>query len=206
MISLDNITNIIFDLGGVVIDLEPKLTAHALKKFIPVNFDDFLIHFGQNSLMEQFEIGKISPKEFRDEMRKLATIEVSDKMLDQAWNAMLLTAPQPRLQLLRALRKQYRTFLLSNTNQIHYDAFWPMFQSWGVQSWNELFETAYFSHEIQLRKPNADIFEYVLQREGLKAEQTLFIDDNKPNIEAAKKLGINAVWIERGTELTTLFK
>ena len=119
MIDLRNIKNIIFDLGGVILNIDYQLTIDAFKKLSLNNFDQFYSQFTQNDLLIAMEKGEITPQEFRIQLRKYISKPVSDIMIDNAWNAMLLDFPPERIILLQKLKNKYRTFLLSNTNSIH---------------------------------------------------------------------------------------
>ena len=119
-----------------------------------------------------------------------------------AWNAILLDFPTHRLTFLKELAKskQYRLFLLSNTNDMHIS--WIQ-ENWGSTLYLEFkncFEEFYLSHEIHFRKPNADIYEFVLQENNLIADETFFIDDTEENTRAAEKLGIKTWNLQPGKE------
>ncbi|MBK8710813.1 MAG: HAD family phosphatase [Niastella sp.] len=182
--------NIIFDFGGVLYDIDIPKT---IEGFMELGFHDIPERYNQyhaDPLFQQLEMGNITEQQFYDALIAISGNTVTAQQIRDAWNAMLLTYRTASLQLLPALQKQYRIYLLSNTNQIHYDVFSAnITKETGYQNLEMLFHKAYFSHEIHLRKPNADVFEFVLQDAGLKSEETLFIDDSYNNIDAAKALG-----------------
>lgn len=182
--------NIIFDFGGVLYDIDIPKT---IEGFQELGFHDILERYNQyhaDPLFQQLEMGNINEQQFYDAFIADSGNRVTAHQIRQAWNAMLLKYRTASIQYLPTLQKRYRIYLLSNTNQIHYDSFSAnITKETGYPNLECLFHKAYFSHEIHLRKPNADIFEYVLQDAGLKREETLFIDDSYNNIDAALALG-----------------
>lgn len=196
------INNIIFDLGGVILNINYELTAMAFKQLGITNFDKLYSQAQQNHLFDHLEKGIISNHDFRSELRKVANLEISDEEIDTAWNAMLLDLPKERIDILNAAKKNYRTFLLSNTNDIHYKAYEKdLYQSHGIKSLASLFEKQYLSHQIHFRKPDAEAFEFVLKDAHIKADETLFIDDSIQHINGAKKLGIHTFFMEPKSNL-----
>jgi FMN phosphatase YigB (HAD superfamily) len=209
--AMDNqkneIKNILFDWGGVITELHLEATKKAFHDLGLTIFDEHVPHDPLDKVFIPFEIGNISPEEFRNNIRKLSTNLLTDTMIDGAWNAMLGVLPEERWKLLESIGRSYRTFLLSNTNAIHLNYYFNYLQGiYGTYGYNHLFEKTYFSHKIHLRKPNADIFEYVLQDSGINPQETLFIDDFLENIETARKLGFHTVHLTKPRTLTDLFK
>ncbi len=191
------IKNIIFDLGGVLLNIDYHATINTFKKFGVTRFDDFFTQEKQNPLFDRLDTGKISPQKFREEIRAASGINLSDADIDQAWNAMLLDFPAQKISLLEQSRKQYRTFLLSNTNAIHFPAYIAKLKRvHGYDSLEELFEKQYLSHEIGRRKPDVATFQWVLAQNGLKGSETLFFDDTPQHVEGARKAGLYAYWID----------
>lgn len=186
-----NIKNIIFDLGGVIINIDYHLTIDAFKKIGFRNFDSVFTQASQLGIFDQLDKGLITPDEFRSKIRKFSENSYSDKQLDEAWNAMLLDFPIERLKLLEKIKQHYRTFLLSNTNQIHCEIYTKDLQNtYGVNDLSHFFEKVYLSHEIHMRKPDSEAFMLILNENNLKPEETLFIDDTMQHIEGAKKVGL----------------
>ncbi len=192
------IKNIIFDLGGVILNIDYNLTAQAFKNLGIQNFDELYSQAQQTDLFDRMETGKISPKDFRNGLRDLTKISLTDQSFDEAWNAMLLNLPLERLNLLEKLKQEgYRLFLLSNTNEIHYEAYTQNLQNeYWVEGLEQFFEKSYFSHRIGRRKPETSTFQFVLDDAGLKAEQTIFIDDSMQHVLGAREAGINAFHLE----------
>ncbi len=195
---IEGIKHIIFDLGGVLINLDYQRTANAFKEIGFENFDEIYSQLKQESLFDDFEKGSITADEFIHGIQRYAPSVTSGQIL-QAWNAMLLDFPIRRLQLLQQVRLHYDIVLLSNTNEIHEAAFNKILQdAHGHPSIGLFFDRVYFSHKLGLRKPMPEIFQLVLDENGFKAEHTLFIDDSPQHIEGAKKLGIKTIYLEKG--------
>lgn len=201
-----NFKNIIFDFGGVILNIDYTRSVEAFKKIGLDNFEKYYSQAEQKELFDNLETGRISPQDFRNELKRYLDGNCTDADIDKAWNAMLLDLPEERVQLLDSIRNKYRTFLLSNTNKIHHTAFSSSIQhTFKRNIFSELFEKAYFSHEINMRKPNAEIFELVLNENGLKTEETLFIDDSIQHIEGANKLGIQTIFLKKGEDILSYF-
>ena len=202
----NEIKNILFDWGGVITDLHLDATKKAFHDLGLTIYDEHVVHDPLDNIFIPFEIGNISPEEFRNNIRKFSVTPLTDSMIDRAWNAMLGVLPEERWNLLGSISQYYRTFLLSNTNAIHLNYYFNYLQGiYGTFGYLHLFEKAYFSHEIHMRKPNADIFEYVVTDSGIKPGETLFIDDFIENIETAGKLGFQTIHLTKPRTLTDLF-
>jgi glucose-1-phosphatase len=197
--------NIIFDLGGVLIGLDISRTTAAfasLKINEPRDADEYE---RRAKVYSGLETGVISPGAFREAIREISAAEPSDDEIDAAWNAMLLDFPADRVETLRNLGKRYRIFLLSNSNAIHYSYYTQRFrQSYGFEM-DSLFEKAYYSCELNMKKPDPEIFLKVIAESGLSAEETLFIDDSQENIRAAASLGMKVHQIVDGEDISQLF-
>ena len=161
----------------------------------------------QNPIFDNLEKGLISEEDFFDGMRKLAELPLTDAQLRNAWNALLIGLPEENVSLLETSRKSYRIFLLSNTNSIHEKGYREMIiEKYGSFIFDDLFEKSYLSHHIHMRKPDPEIFEYVLNDAGLNKEETLFIDDSPQHILAAKKIGMHAEHLNGETAAELLKK
>jgi FMN phosphatase YigB (HAD superfamily) len=202
------IKNIIFDFGGVICNIDFKLTE---QRFIDLGLKGFDTQQGireRDTIFGRFEEGKILPSEFRDSIRKFLIHQVSDREIDDAWNALLLDIPEARVSLLEALRKNYRIFLLSNSNEIHYIKYRQEFEDrYGYPHFDALFEKAFFSYRIMLKKPGQAIFDYVLKERGLDPSETLFIDDSIQHVEGARLAGMHALHLNlmAGEDIIDLF-
>ncbi len=188
---MTKITTIIFDLGGVVLNLDQDRTLRAFTR-LGIELEDINAN---HTIFADFETGKINADDFRQflltELKGQATVE----QIDHAWNAMLLDLPAYRLDMIKQLRKRFKVLLLSNTNSIHIDAFHAYLkETFPELDWMNLFDKVYYSYEMGYRKPNTDIYEFVLAQQNLKPHQALFIDDNKSNLNGAAKVGLHTLW------------
>jgi glucose-1-phosphatase len=201
------IKNIILDLGGVIINLNMAATADAFRKLGMTDFDLHFTQAKQNGLFDDFDKGLISSEAFRKNLKSFLPDGTSDEMIDTAWNAMLLDVPAHRLDLLLELKKKYRLFLLSNTNEIHVTAFSAALKKqYGFEDFSDYFEAWYYSCRMGKRKPDAEIFEQVLTENGLIANETLFIDDSAQHVAGARKAGLHAEWLSGGEEIADLLQ
>lgn len=199
----NDIKNIIFDLGGVILNIDYNKTSQAFKDHGLSNFDQLYSQFQQNNLFDELETGKISEVTFTQALqREIPTTSI--KNITDAWNAMLLDLPERRVNLLNMVKDNYNIFLLSNTNMIHYKAYMEYIKSSYDLNFNSIFKKAYYSHEIGYRKPTKDCFEYVLHQNDLIPQETLFIDDSIQHIEGALSVGIHTVHHTSGC-ITNLF-
>ncbi len=202
------IKNIVFDFGGVIINIDFQ---NAINEFVRLgisNFDEYYSKFTQNKLFEDLERGNISPEDFRKILKESFDKPVSDEQINNAWNALLLDIPPHRIKLLEEVKKNYRIFLLSNSNIIHYDDYVEVLRNnFGYNDFSDLFEEACFSFNVGMIKPDKDIFEYLIKNNNIKAAETLFIDDFPQHVETAKSLGLNTYRLnaEEGEDVSELF-
>jgi FMN phosphatase YigB (HAD superfamily) len=201
-----NYKAIIFDLGGVLFNINYQLTAEAFKALGLKEFDTLYSQAAQNGLFDDFETGKSTPPEFRFRLRHWVGNQVTDDQIDSAWDAMLLGMPFVRLELLNELKKHYRLFLLSNTNEIHLKSvFRIMKEQLGFPDLSGQMEKQYYSCRVGLRKPDPEIFRLVLEENGLSPATTLFIDDSIQHIQGARLAGLNAYHLKSGEAVERLF-
>jgi len=199
---MNRIKNIIFDLGGVIINLDPARTRSAFTQLGLTNFDALYSFAQQSGVFDLFDKGLLSNADFRNEMRKHIGNEVTDSQIDTAWNAMLLDVPSEKIELLRHMKSRYRTFLLSNTNRIHVECFSAELERvHGSIDFSPWMECCYYSCEIGMRKPDEEIFRFVLNENNLLAEETLFIDDSPQHIKGAAKCNIETLHFTPGNSL-----
>ncbi len=193
--------NIIFDLGGVLININYSLTSDAFEELGLGKFDELFSQAHQSKLFDLYEKGLITSEEFRTRVKTFFSQPIDDHTITTAWNAMLLDFPKERLDFLQKIKTKYRTFLLSNTNDIHIQQInHDLQKTHGIHNLNGHFEKVYLSYEVNMRKPDAEIFEQVLSENNLKPEETLFIDDSPQHLETAKKLGIQTYWLDTKKE------
>lgn len=187
-----HIKNIIFDYGNVIFMIDFKRTQHTFTELGIENVETFFAHTGHDPLFDEFEKGNISSTEFRAGIRRITNLpHLKDEEIDAAWNTLLIGVPSGNHEILLDLKKRYRTFLLSNNNEIHYN--WIidyLKREHNIDSNSIFFEKDYYSHLMGMRKPNRDIFEFVLKENNLDPAETLFIDDSPQHLKTAAQLGL----------------
>ncbi|RYY30577.1 MAG: HAD family phosphatase [Chitinophagaceae bacterium] len=202
---MQSVKNIIFDLGGVILNLD---FAAAEKAFAELGFKEFKQLFASGhvtSFIKDYEVGLIDDEQFVREIKKVAKSENDDAVAIAAWNAMLLDFPAERIEYLHALQKRYRLFLFSNTNSLHLQSFRKTYsEAFNQAVLDDHFEKAYYSHEIKLRKPTIESFRYVINDSKLNPAETLFVDDMLVNVEGAKAAGLQAIHLQPGMSITQL--
>lgn len=193
----ENIKNLIFDLGGVILDLSVDATLESFSKLARMSKQQVIRIFHESPGFNEYEKGRMDNMAFREYLKKVYTLNAVDHEIDTSWNEMLRGIPVSKLELLKRLKKEYRVYLLSNTNDIHLsyinDVMLPRIT--GETSLDHYFHKAYYSHLMGMRKPDAEIFEFVLNDNKLVPEQTLFLDDNALNVAGAKAVGIKAIHV-----------
>ncbi len=198
MVDLSKIDTIIFDLGGVIVDLNPDGVIRKLSEYVDVSPSDEMRELIVNSpVLIQYETGKTSEEQFLLEMNELLKGNMSMQDFEEAWNLMLGDIPSKRLQLMKDLGNRFQTMILSNTNGIHERKFNEMVnEQTGEEGMHSFVHLAHYSHKIGYRKPEAICYEYVIDKGQLNPERTLFLDDNVKNISGARELGIKAVQVK----------
>jgi putative hydrolase of the HAD superfamily len=203
---LKGIRNIIFDLGGVLLNIDPKKTIEA---FGHLGMDQLIGDKGltyDHDIFYRMEQGKITPDEFRNGVRQLLYKPVTSEEIDSAWTAMLLDFPKVRVELLKQLRADFRIYLFSNTNAIHVAKYHANFRNQHGFEVSTLFERNFYSNEIGYRKPSLESFQEIIRLSGIQPEESLFIDDSLPNIEGARATGLKGYWLEPGQKIEELFQ
>ncbi len=204
--DLTNIKNIIFDLGRVILNLDFDASIKALKEL--GLSDDVLANYSAypDPCFYEQEIGIISPKEF---LKKMITVlgndGITQEQVRSAWLKMVLDIPPHRVKVLQQLGEKYNIYLFSNSNKIHIDHIDIEFREKYGFEFPSLFKKQFYSHEINMRKPDLSSFEKVIQLSGIKPEETLFIDDLEENIEGAEKAGLKTFWLKEGMEMADIF-
>ena len=193
---LENIEAIIFDLGGVIINIDFNLTLQALEKYTHKKFGEGE-YLTKHPIFYEFETGKLSEDEFFEELKDTYELVATKKELVEAWNTLLLDIPPKRVELISSLSKYYHTFILSNTNPTHlFEVENILGRQTEAHSLREIVHKPYYSFEMGKAKPEAAIYRQVLEENNLKPQNTLFIDDSQANIEGAKTLGIQTLHIK----------
>ena len=186
----DDVKAIIFDFGGIFIDLNYAATINAFKQLGIENFDELYSQAQQSNLFDNYETGKISSQRFINGLLNFLPTNTTPNQIVQAWNAMLLDIDPVKVNLLAELRESYPVYLLSNTNDLHIDLAFRRWKNTIGQPIHESFDKIYLSHEVGLRKPNKEIFELVCRENNLNPTETLFIDDTEQHINGAKLIGL----------------
>lgn len=203
----ENIRNIIFDFGGVICNIDIKLSE---EKFRELGFKGFNPSYNveeNEDVFRKLEGGKITVPEFTGTLKKHLDPAVTDEQVIAAWNAMILDIPRPRVKLIEDVRNSYRIFILSNSNEIHYNKYLADFSlKYGYNSFEDLFETAWFSFKIHLQKPSPEVFRFVIRESRLVPGETLFIDDTFRQVESAWEAGLIAYHLCPPEEIMSLFE
>ncbi|HLN73140.1 MAG TPA: HAD family phosphatase [Prolixibacteraceae bacterium] len=203
---LQEIRNIIFDLGGVLLNINPKKTIEA---FGALGMDQLIGDKGltyDHEIFYLMEQGKVTPQEFREGVRKLLPQKVSDQQIDSAWTAMLLDFPDIRVKLLQRLSKDFNLYLFSNTNAIHVEKYFDIFRQQHGFEVTSLFKQTFHSNEIGYRKPSVESFEEIIRLAEILPQQSLFIDDSAANIEGAVASGMKGLWLQPGQSVEEIFQ
>jgi len=190
--------NLIFDLGNVLYDIDFKKMYGAFEALGIPNFENHFTLNKSDQIFFDLEKGFITEDQFCIGFNKLYQLNLSKVQIIDAWNSLLVGFRKESIDWVKEHNSQFDTFLYSNTNQIHYDYFIPQFTKEVGGNFEDLFKTPYYSHEMGQRKPDPASFKYILDKEGLVAAETLFIDDNEPNVVAAASVGLKVLFLEPG--------
>ncbi len=199
-----SIRNIIFDLGGVILNIDPQLTVEGFRKLGWTNFYEGDNQALAKELFFRLEQGDSTPESFRNSVREMINVPLDDDSIDKVWSAMILDIPAERIKYLESLRANYRIFILSNTNEIHRLKFHREFETNFGYPLYDLFERNFYSHLMGMRKPDPQIYIQALNEAGILPHETLFIDDMEVNTEAAKSIGMQVLNIEPGSLMEVL--
>ena len=190
--------NLIFDLGNVLYDIDfTKMYAAFDELGIP-NFENHFTLNKSDQIFFDLELGLISEQQFCKGFNALYNLDLQKQQIIAAWNSLLIGYRKESIEWVKKHNGKYATFLYSNTNQIHYDYFIPQFDQEMGGNFENLFKTPYFSHKMGQRKPDPASFMHILEKEGLIAEETIFIDDNEPNVIAAASVGLQVLYLQPG--------
>lgn len=196
--------NVIFDFGNVLFDLDLPQIFKRFEQLMGHRYESVMHTLRANRVFERYETGDLDTEHFLAQIVSHMDVGLSPEQVKEAWNAIFLQMPAHRFELLLALRQRYKVFLLSNINDLHLN--WIeayMTREHGIYDFEtRYFDKVYYSHLIRLRKPERDIYEYVLRDANLNAQESIFFDDLPENVAAAAATGITGVWHEPGTEIT----
>lgn len=198
------IKNVLFDLGGVVMDIKRMNCVAAFKRLGMADPEEFLGDYAQKGPFMLIEEGLIGPDEFRTEIRRLLPSPVSDAQIDSAFEEFLIGIPRHRLEAIRELKKRYHTFVLSNTNPIMWNGKIASEFAKEGGSIEDYFDGTVTSFEAKSMKPAVGIFDYAVSKLGINPAETLFLDDSASNLETAARLGFHTALVPRGTDMTQI--
>ncbi len=202
---MPQIKNIIFDLGGVLLDIDYHRTKKAFEDLGVKDFDSMYSQASADKLFQLLETGRIKEAQFYEQLNECARLNLTSTQIDDAWNSMLLDFREESVSFLSELGKHYRLFLFSNTNVIHMEKFHEIY-SFRPRSkpFNDYFEKAFYSCEIGLRKPDLNAYQYVLDHSNIKPQETCFIDDSIQNVEGAKQAGMKSILLQKDEKIEAL--
>jgi HAD superfamily hydrolase (TIGR01509 family) len=200
---MQGVKNIIFDLGGVILNLDNRRTEEAFAKLGVKNLRQSFGLGHADSFFKDYEVGKITDQQFIDSIRTMGGLDgATDQEIIDGWNALLLDFPAERIGLLKELGKSYRIFLFSNTNSLHLAALRNIYtQTFKSGTLDDHFERTYYSHLLGMRKPEKESYEYILRENGLEGQETLFVDDAIVNVEGAEHAGLKGLYLRPGISL-----
>ena len=203
---MSEIKNLLLDLGGVVLNVDYHKMVDVFKEYGVMDFDKHFTQAKQVEIIDKFEEGKCTIEEFRNGIRDLINVDLTDKQIDNAWFSMILDLPKERIELIGLLKLKYNVYLFSNTNELHIELLKKRYEEeFGFDIFQMLFTKAYFSNEIKMRKPHPESFQWLLNDAEIEAEETLFIEDSPQHIEGAKKVGLNTYWLTGGETINDLY-
>lgn len=203
---MEEYKNIIFDLGGVILNLEYQKTQRAFESLGLADFKTLYSQAQQTGLFDLYEQGLCSTPYFINSLLPFLPTGTTANKVVQAWNAMILDFPIEKLNGVLALKETHRTFLLSNTNDLHIQAVYRALKAvYPASDLNPFFEKVYFSSDLQMRKPSKSIFEYVCRENKLNPAETLFIDDTEQHIVGAKSTGLNTLLVPTNVPWETIY-
>lgn len=198
------VKNIIFDLGGVILDIDFALTHRAFELEGVEGFAHLYSQYAAAPFFVDFEKGKKTTAQFFDHIRAICGCPLADETIRRCWNAMLIGFDPAKIDWLKKTADRYRVFLFSNTNILHYQDFAKRFYDQQGEEFNACFVKAYYSHEMGLRKPDPESYQAIIDEQGLDVSETLFIDDTLKNIEAARQIGLQTIHLQKPTTILEL--
>lgn len=199
------VKNVVFDLGAVLLNIDPQKSIEAFRQLLKPGRKWEEAWRKSSDAIRALEDGSISEAAFLQSLRKILDPALSDTVLVDAWNAILLDFPPERIAMLHGIKPHYRLFLLSNSNHIHFQKYESDLKKQLSGGFEALFEGLVFSYREGCAKPDPEIYRILLKRYALQADETLFIDDREDNIEAARREGILAFHLQADTEVSSLF-
>ncbi len=202
-----NIKNIIFDLGDVIINIDPSKTYQAFADLMGKSLEDTKAQFDDLQVFERYESGDFSNASFITFLKENLNLDSGDDKIIKAWNEILLDIPAHRVETIKRLEGKYRLFLLSNTSDLHIiETNRRLKAVSGIEKLDDLFEIAFYSYKLEIRKPDPEIYLRVMKQGNMKPEETLFLDDNSDNVRSASALGIHTIQVKKDSSITEYLK
>jgi glucose-1-phosphatase len=183
---------VLFDMGGVIVDLRYETTIEAFQQLGAGNFDEIYSQAAQTNLFDLYETGKISSMHFINKMKDLLPSNISPNEIVAAWNAMIIEFKPEKLQFLKELKQTHTVGLLSNANELHEEYARRKLAKVSSEKLEDHFHYTYFSHTIHMRKPHPETFLHVCELMNVQPKDVLFIDDSQQHVDGANKAGLNA--------------
>jgi putative hydrolase of the HAD superfamily len=201
---MSEIKNIVFDLGGVIVDIDRPAAIKKFKEIGIANIEEYLDPYRQKGIFHKIEDGSISREDFYEEIFKLTGKRIDTKEIDQGWFDFLLPVELSKLDFILELRKRYKVLLLSNTNSIVMS--WARSENFSParKPLDFYFDEMYLSYELKCMKPELAIFHKMIDLSGINPAETLFIDDSKANIDAGNSLGFRTFWFKPENNFTEI--
>ncbi|HPG72852.1 MAG TPA: HAD family phosphatase [Bacteroidales bacterium] len=198
--------NIVFDLGNVILDIDPQLSVNAFDKLGFNSFSQMYTLQNQLAVFDALEKGEINDEDFCESIRKITGLQISNNEIYRAWNALILEFRPENIAFLVRIRSRYRCFILSNTNSIHYRKYNnDIIEMYGIPGLGSLVDGMFLSHNLGLRKPDEAIFRKLEELSAIQPGETLFIDDVWANCKAAESCGWSAMLYD-GPSLPAFFE
>jgi len=204
-IDFNSISTIIFDWGGVITNIHPAATVDAFSKLGHHSLNKYLKTDQSDDLFLRFEMGKASEEEIYEQLRTDIGRYIQTEKLHDALCAMLLDTPEIRLNILEKLGKKFKLLLLSNTNPVHTRYYNNYLREQHSVDFHAFFQKVYYSYELGMRKPDPEIFKFVLADNKLDGHKTLFIDDTEINTQVARSLNIQSLYLNERMTLESIF-
>lgn len=203
---MKDIKTVIFDLGGVLMDLNKQRCIDAFVRLGFTDIEEYLGEYEQKGMFMELEDGTISADEFHDKIRNHIGKPVTDQQIDDAFNLFLVGIPDYKLTMLLQLRKKYRVFMLSNTNPVMFEGRIPeVFRTQGLDI-SDYFDKFYLSYQLGATKPNPVVFEKIISDAGIQPNETLFLDDSRRNTDAAEALGFRTYLTAPREDFSSIFE
>ncbi len=202
---LSNIKNIIFDIGGVLVDLDLE---RCLESFKAIGFEDaksMVSCYHPASFFGAMERGEITIDQFCDEIRKASGVNMTNEQISAAYSSLLVEIPIEKLRLIKSLRDRgFKIYALSNISELLMNYVLKFFEADSLSA-DDYFDKMFLSYQMGVMKPDPKIYELLISQSGIDPSQTLFIDDAEKNITAAREFGLQVYLASAKEDFSHLF-